>query len=64
MGHPATKAAMPGHVVNTSERIERVQNNLLTYNVIRAEEPHTIEERLRFYHVPGVSIAVIDSGQS
>jgi CubicO group peptidase (beta-lactamase class C family) len=54
---------MPGHVANASERIELVQNNLLTYNVVRGEEQHTIEERLRFYHVPGVSIAVVDSGR-
>lgn len=64
VGRPATKSSgMADHVADTSERIERVQNNLLTYNVIRGEAPHTIEDRLRFHKVPGVSVAVIDGGR-
>jgi CubicO group peptidase (beta-lactamase class C family) len=47
-----------------AERIRRVETGLLTQNVVRGEaRPHTIEERLRFYRVPGVSVAVVDGGR-
>lgn len=62
-GNPAPPAVDMGPAIRTSDRVERVRGGLLTYNVVPGEEPYTIEERLRFYHVPGVSIAVIDSGR-
>ncbi|HEX5725752.1 MAG TPA: serine hydrolase domain-containing protein [Longimicrobiaceae bacterium] len=48
-----------------AERIRRVESGLLTYHVVRGETapPLTIEDRLRFYRVPGVSVAVINNGR-
>lgn len=46
------------------DRITRVETGLLTHNVVRGEDARlTIEERLRFYKVPAVSVAVIDGGR-
>ena len=46
------------------DRIARVETGLLTHNVVRGEDARlTIEERLRFYRVPAVSVAVIDGGR-
>jgi CubicO group peptidase (beta-lactamase class C family) len=45
-------------------RIRRVESGLLTYHVVRGETPGlTIQERLREYRVPGVSVAVINNGR-
>ncbi|MGH7443794.1 MAG: serine hydrolase domain-containing protein [Longimicrobiales bacterium] len=46
-----------------AERIARVEAGLLTANVVAGEPTHTIAERLSYYRVPGVSVAVIDSGR-
>jgi CubicO group peptidase (beta-lactamase class C family) len=45
--------------------VRRVETGLLTYNVVRGEAParHTIEERMRHYRVPGVSVAVVNDGK-
>jgi CubicO group peptidase (beta-lactamase class C family) len=47
------------------ERISRVENGLLTTTVIAGEGDGglAITERMRFYNVPGVSIAVVDGGE-
>jgi CubicO group peptidase (beta-lactamase class C family) len=46
------------------DRIARVETGLLTHNVVRGDDARlTIEERLRFYRVPAVSVAVIDRGR-
>lgn len=47
----------------TAERIARVEAGLLTANVVAGDPTYTIEERLAYYNVPGVSVAVIDSGR-
>jgi CubicO group peptidase (beta-lactamase class C family) len=45
-------------------RIRRVESGLLTYHVVRGETAGaTIQERLREYRVPGVSVAVINNGR-
>lgn len=54
--------AEPGD--SQEDRIARVETGLLTYNVVRGDNARlTIGERLRFYRVPAVSVAVIDSGR-
>lgn len=47
------------------ERILRVENGLLTTTVLAGEGGGglTITERMRFYNVPGVSVAVVDGGE-
>jgi CubicO group peptidase (beta-lactamase class C family) len=40
-------------------RMEEVENNLIPYVPVKGFEGWKIEERMRYYHVPGVSIAVI-----
>lgn len=46
-------------------RIRRVENGLATFHVVRGETtaPHSIPDRLRFYRVPAVSVAVINDGR-
>src|SRR5258708_3671441 len=47
------------------DKIQRVENGLRTAVAIK-DRPVTrmgIDERLKFYHVPGVSVAVIDGGK-
>ncbi|HEU0015158.1 MAG TPA: serine hydrolase domain-containing protein [Longimicrobium sp.] len=50
---------------DVGERIRRVENGLRTYHEVRGETapPLSIEERLRFYRVPAVSVAVINDGR-
>jgi CubicO group peptidase (beta-lactamase class C family) len=46
-------------------RIERVENGLLPAIRVRGAAtppPMTLADRMAFYHVPGVSIAVINNG--
>ncbi len=48
-----------------TEQIRLVENNLLPSSQIEGDSPYkrfTLEERLRFFKVPAVSIAVIDEG--
>lgn len=60
----AQAPALDAHPAGDTHRIERVASGLLTLNVVRGEETTlTIEDRLRFYAVPGVSVAVIDGGR-
>ena len=44
-------------------QIQRVENGLLTYHAVTGEPAHTIEDRMRYYNVPGVSVAVIENGE-
>lgn len=45
-------------------RIRRVESGLLTHHVVRGEPAGLpIEERMRYYRVPGVSVAVINDGR-
>jgi len=46
---------------DNAARIERVENGLLPKVVIRTDKPWNIMDRMQFYGVPGVSIAVVDS---
>ena len=57
--------ATHGAVSDVEDRIRRVESRLLTRNIVRGENPRplTVEERLRFYQVPGVSVAVINDGR-
>ena len=41
-----------------SARIERVENNLLPPVLIKGEKGWVLEERMKHYKVPGVSVAV------
>src|SRR5437899_3338123 len=47
------------------DRIQRVENGLRASIAIKHQPitRMTIAERLKFYHVPGVSVAVIDGGK-
>src|SRR5690349_9542986 len=48
-----------------AQRIARVENGLLTANQV-AGAPETglrLADRMRFYNVPGVSIAMLDQGR-
>ncbi len=47
----------------SASRIARVESGLLTANVVPGEAAHELEERMRYYHVPGVSVAVLDRGR-
>jgi CubicO group peptidase (beta-lactamase class C family) len=44
---------------NVQRRIDSVENNIFTYIRVEGEGPWTIDERMAFYKVPGLSIAVI-----
>jgi CubicO group peptidase (beta-lactamase class C family) len=44
-----------------SVQIESIENGLLTYRVVPGEPARSLEKRMSYYHVPGVSVAVIDN---
>jgi CubicO group peptidase (beta-lactamase class C family) len=50
---------------NVQTRIARIQNGLLPSVVIKGEPlpAMKLDDRMRYYHVPGVSIAFFDHGQ-
>lgn len=54
----------PSNQLN-QERISRVENGLLPAVLIKGEPVTTmkLDERMKFYHVKGVSIAVINNGK-
>jgi CubicO group peptidase (beta-lactamase class C family) len=63
---PATPpAAAPNAAAVAAARIERVLNGLRPGIVIEGEAPvrWTLAERMAFHKVPGLSVAVIDSGR-
>lgn len=41
------------------DEIELVENNLLPVNIFKSEASYNLEERMKFYKVPGLSITVI-----
>ena len=50
--------------VDVPAHVQRIENGLLTAVVIRGQSsPMTLTERMTYYRVPGVSIAVIDNGR-
>lgn len=51
--------------LQTEERINRIEHDLLPPVAIRgrAITPSTVAERMRYHHVPGVSVAFIDHGR-
>jgi CubicO group peptidase (beta-lactamase class C family) len=58
----ASRPPAPG--ADADLQIRRVATGLVTQNVVRGDTPRlTMEERMAFYRVPGVSVAVIDDGQ-
>lgn len=66
---PATAAAQkPANAPNSAEqdaRIARIENGLLPAVVIKgqAAPTMTVADRMKHYHVPGVSVAFLDHGQ-
>jgi CubicO group peptidase (beta-lactamase class C family) len=53
----------PGPDSMVGERVDRVENGLLPYHSVAEQEAFALEDRLRFYQVPGVSVAVIHEGR-
>jgi len=41
--------------------ISQVENGLLSMTIIEGEPTYNIEERMKFYNVPGISVTVIDN---
>ncbi len=46
---------------DVEKQIAQVENGLLPTNIIEGEEPYNLEERMKFYQVPGISITVINN---
>src|SRR6266536_3560239 len=47
-----------------ADRIERVERGLLTSTVIKGRPgPMTLAQRMAYYQVPGVSVAVVNNGK-
>lgn len=59
------RRAVPNEVTGLAERIRRVETGLLPPVVIRGhgDVQMTIEDRMKYYKTPGVSIAVINDGK-
>ncbi|HEX2211241.1 MAG TPA: serine hydrolase [Longimicrobium sp.] len=57
--------AQPGPGAEVEARIRRVESGLVTHNVVRGETPAplTLQERMQYYRVPAVSVAVINDGR-
>jgi len=47
------------HSSGENTMISRVENNLLPPVLIEGEQPYNLHDRMAYYHVPGLSIAVI-----
>jgi CubicO group peptidase (beta-lactamase class C family) len=62
---PAAQATIQGSAPSVEERITRVERGLLPPVVVKGEPSPgmNLSDRLTFYKVPGVSIAVIDRGR-
>ena len=60
---PATTLAQPVPLLTAAARQRGVERGLLPRVAVPGETPATIEDRMRHYHVPGVSIAVINDGR-
>ncbi len=55
--------AAPGIDKRTEARIKRIENGLVPALVTQATKPMRLEERMKHFKVPGVSIAVIENGK-
>ena len=55
----------PQKSITLEQRIERIENGLLPPVVLKGETPlrMKIDERMKFYRTPGVSVAVINEGK-
>ncbi len=51
------------NIVSVDEKIKKVETNLTTPVYIQGDSSWSIEERMQYYGVPGVSIAVINNGK-
>jgi CubicO group peptidase (beta-lactamase class C family) len=62
---PKTKSSQTADAANLAQRIERVENGLLSPAVVKGETPAKMKlvDRMRFYKTPGVSIALINEGR-
>ena len=62
---PVVQARVPGSATSAEDRIARVENGLLPQVVVKGEPLPGMKlvDRMTFYKVPGVSIAVIDQGR-
>jgi CubicO group peptidase (beta-lactamase class C family) len=61
---PVAQATVQGSASNVEDRIARVEHGLLPPVLVKGEPPPGMKlvDRMTFYKVPGVSIAVIDQG--
>src|SRR5271170_4449577 len=48
---------------NAEDKIKKVETGLINPVYLEGDSTWTIEERMKHYHVPGVSIAVINNGK-
>lgn len=62
---PATQAPVRVSTSNVTDRIARIEHGLLPPVLVKGESPPSLNlvDRMSFYKVPGVSIAVIDHGR-
>jgi CubicO group peptidase (beta-lactamase class C family) len=62
---PASVAQTPAQTPNLEERIARIEHGLLPPVLVKGEPTPNMNlaDRMSFYKVPGVSIAVIDQGR-
>jgi len=61
---PVAQATVPGSAPSVEERIARIEHGLLPSVLVKGEPTPgmNLVDRMAFYKVPGVSIAVIDQG--
>ena len=61
---PVAQATVPGNAPSVEARIARIENGLLPQVLVKGEPLPGMKlvDRMAFYKVPGVSIAVIDQG--
>ena len=62
---PVVQATVPGSASSVEDRIAQVENGLLPQVLVKGEPLPGMKlvDRMTFYKVPGVSIAVIDQGR-
>lgn len=65
IGSAAGRNVKPQTPVSVEERIRRVTSGLLPPVVIKGAPPKgaPLSERMKFYHVPGVSVALVNGGR-
>jgi CubicO group peptidase (beta-lactamase class C family) len=62
---PGAQATPPASASNVQDRIARIEQGLLPPVIVKGETPPGMKllDRMTFYKVPGVSVAVIDQGR-